>query len=253
MKIGIITGASSGLGREFALMVTKYYKDVEELWLIARRKERLEELRSAVSIPIRIIQMDLQQEHSLHQLSILLKQEKPNIRLLVNAAGYGKIGKVASVKLEEETGMVRLNCEALVATTHLVLPFMKSGGKIVQFASSAAYLPQPNFAIYAASKAFVLSYSRALQEELREKNMIVTAVCPGPVRTEFFRVADTGYKIPMMKSLAMADAKDVVKLAIKDNLNHKSVSTYGILMKTLRVISKVIPHSFILNVMKKMK
>ncbi len=253
MKVGIITGASSGLGREFALMANKYYKDIEELWLIARRGDRLEELKNQIAIPIRVIQLDLLKDDSVYRLKEILKKEKPNVRLLVNAAGYGKIGKVSCVNLLEETGMVRLNCEGLIAVTHVVLPYIKRGGKIIQFASAAAFMPQPNFSIYAATKAFVLSYSRGLQEELRSRDITVTAVCPGPVRTEFFQVANTGVKIPMMKSLAMADAKDVVKLAIKDNINGKTVSTYGILMKTLRIITKVLPHSIILKGMSYMK
>jgi len=253
MKVGIITGASSGLGREFALMANKYYKDVEELWLIARRSDRLEELQKHITIPIRVIQLDLLKEESIYKLKDMLKELKPNVRLLVNAAGYGKIGKVCSVNLEEETGMVRLNCEGLIAVTHVVLPYIRKGGKIIQFASAAAFMPQPNFSIYAASKAFVLSYSRGLQEELRSRDITVTAVCPGPVRTEFFQVANTGVKIAMMKSLAMADAKDVVRLSIKDNLNGKTVSTYGMLMKSLYVITKVLPHSLILKGMRLIK
>lgn len=253
MKVGIITGASSGLGREFALMANKYYKELEELWLVARRSDRLEELQKHIAIPIRVIQLDLLKEDSINKLKERLKEEKPNVRLLVNAAGYGKIGKVCTVKLEEETGMVRLNCEGLIAVTHVVLPYIRKGGNIIQFASAAAFMPQPNFSIYAASKAFVLSYSRGLQEELMSRNITVTAVCPGPVRTEFFQVANTGVKIPMMKSLAMADAKDVVKLAIMDNLKGKTVSTYGVLMKTLRILTKVLPHSLILKGMGLMK
>ena len=156
---------------------------------------------------------------------------------------------VGSVSTEEETGMVRLNCEALCAVTHMVLPYMSKNSRIIQYASSASFLPQPGFAIYAATKSFVLSYSLALGEELKGRGICVTAVCPGPVKTEFFDIAETTGRIPLYKRLTMADPVKVVKLAIRDSLMGKPVSVYGFLMKSFRLLCKTVPHSVILKIM----
>lgn len=145
--------------------------------------------------------------------------------------------------------MVRLNCEALCAVTHMVLPYMSKNSRIIQYASSASFLPQPGFAIYAATKSFVLSYSLALGEELKGRGICVTAVCPGPVKTEFFDIAETTGRIPLYKRLTMADPVKVVKLAIRDSLMGKPVSVYGFLMKSFRLLCKIVPHGVILKIM----
>ena len=178
-----------------------------------------------------------------------LAARKPNVKLLVNSSGFGKIGTVGNLPLDDETGMVELNCKALCAVTHMVLPYMSENSRILQFASAASFLPQPGFAIYAATKAFVLSYSRALREELRPRRIGVTAVCPGPVKTEFFDIAETTGEIPLYKRLVMADPHKVVKLAIRDCMAGKSVSVYGVWMKAFFVICKVVPHEWILRAM----
>ena len=178
-----------------------------------------------------------------------LAARKPNVKLLVNASGFGKIGTVGNLPLDDETGMVELNCKALCAVTHMVLPYMSENSRILQFASAASFLPQPGFAIYAATKAFVLSYSRALREELRPRRIGVTAVCPGPVKTEFFDIAETTGEIPLYKRLVMADPHKVVKLAIRDCMAGKSVSVYGVWMKAFFVLCKVVPHEWILRAM----
>ena len=171
---------------------------------------------------------------------------------LVNASGYGKIGPVERLSLEEETGMVALNCQALCAVTRLVLPYMARKGRIIQFASAAAFLPQPDFAVYAATKSFVLSYSRALNSELKPREICVTAVCPGPVKTEFFDIAETTGSIPLYKRLVMAKPEKVAALALRDSMMGKTVSVYGPLMKAFWLISKILPHGLLLTVMEQL-
>ena len=149
--------------------------------------------------------------------------------------------------------MVQVNCTALTAVTTMVLPFMSQNSRILQFASSAAFLPQPGFAVYAASKACVLSYSRALNRELKSRKIFVTAVCPGPVRTEFFDIAQTTGEIPLYKKLVMADPGKVVAKAIRDSIAGREVSVYGIWMKVFWVLAKVFPHSLILDIMEKIE
>lgn len=249
MKIAIVTGASSGMGRETAVQLADRFAGFGEIWLVARRMERLTELENKLPVPVKKFAIDLTDEAQLSVLSEALKKEQPDVKILVNASGYGKIGSVGKVALNEEMGMVRLNCEALCAVTHMVLPYMSKNSRIIQYASSASFLPQPGFAVYAATKAFVLSYSRALGEELKKRGIYVTAVCPGPVKTEFFDIAETTGRIPLYKRLTMADPVKVVKLAVRDSLMGKPVSVYGFAMKAFRVMCKIVPHSLILKIM----
>lgn len=174
------------------------------------------------------------------------------MKILVNAAGFGKIGPIGEADLEEECGMIRLNCQALCAVTHLVLPYMSPNSRIIQYASAAAFMPQPGFAVYAATKSFVLSYSRALGEELKKREICVTAVCPGPVKTEFFDIAETNAVIPFYKKLVMANPRKVVQKAIRDSMAGKKVSVYGVVMKAFWLLAKIVPHGWLLAGMESM-
>ena len=149
--------------------------------------------------------------------------------------------------MEEQAEMVDVNCRSVVEVSSLVLPYMKYRGRMIYMASAAAFLPQPGFAVYAASKAFVLSYVRALRAESREKQLRVTAVCPGAVKTEFFNRALTKKHLPAYKKLVMADPKKVVKKAWQDNEKNKEVSVYGKVMKLTHLVTKLFPHSLFLQ------
>lgn len=249
MKIALITGASSGMGQEALIQIADRFNGIDEIWAVARRRSRMEKLKLELPVPLRILALDLMDGEALSALARELQAKKPEVKILVNSAGYGKIGKAAAIPPADTTGMIRLNCEALCAVTQLVLPYMTDNSRIIQLASSAAFLPQPGFAVYAATKAFVLSYSRALHEELRPRRIAVTAVCPGPVRTEFFDIAETTGKISLYKKLTMADPKKVVRLALRDSMMGKTVSVYGGMMKTFRLLSKMAPHEVLLKLM----
>lgn len=249
MKIAIVTGASSGMGRELVMELADRFGGLDEIWAVARRRERLEELVPQTPVPLRIFDIDLSMPSGWKELEEALKERRPSVKFLANCAGFGKIGPVGGLPMEDETGMVRLNCEALCAVTHLTLPYMGQNSRILQFASSAAFLPQPGFAIYAATKAFVLSYSRALGAELKGRGIYVTAVCPGPVKTEFFDIAQTTGEIPLYKRLAMANPKRVVRKAVRDSVMGRPLSVYGLLMKMFRVLCRAVPHRWILAAM----
>lgn len=238
MKIAIVTGASSGMGREFIRQIANRFKGLDEIWAIARREERLEELKEEILVPLRPFSIDLTDHRELMELQTALEEERPDVKWLVNGAGFGKIGPVGEVSLYDETGMIRLNCEALCAVTHMVLPYLSGNSRVMNFASAAAFLPQPRFAIYAATKSFVLSYSRALNEELNPRGIYVTAVCPGPVKTEFFDIAETTGKIALYKRLMMAAPDKVVRTALRDSMMGRSVSVYGTTMKAFRILAK---------------
>ncbi len=249
MKIALITGASSGLGREFARQIPKLYQNLDEIWVVARRAERLNELEMELKVPVRIFDGDLNQDYIYKKLGIALGKSHANVRMLVNAAGYGKIGTFCEYGWKGETGMVDLNCRSLTRMTALCLPYMHCGSRIVNLSSAAAFGPQPGFAVYAATKSYVYSLSMALGRELKGSGIYVTAVCPGPVDTEFFD--HTGKEVASVKKKFRADAKDVVRKALIDSARGKKISVYGLSMKAAWVASKIVPDSVIVAVMEK--
>ena len=253
MMIAVVTGATSGMGRESAIQLWEQFKGLDEIWAVGRRKDRLEQLKDLIGIPVRVFSLDLTKETDCEILNAALKQARPQVKFLVNAAGFGKIGCVTELSVSDQTGMSGLNCTALTAVTAMILPFMPKNSRIIQYASSAAFLPQPGFAVYAATKAYVLSYSRALNRELKDREISVTAVCPGPVKTEFFDIAQTTGEIPLYKQFVMAKPDRVVKKAIRDSVARRELSVYGWAMKAFYLLTKLLPHSLILDVMERIE
>lgn len=250
MKIAVITGASSGMGREFAVQVSKLYRNLDEVWVVARRTERLEELKKKLSVPVRIFDGDLGRDYIYERIEKSLDQKQAKIRLLVNAAGYGKIGLTESIDPLDLCGMIQLNCMALTKMTRLCLPYLERGARVIQVASAAAFAPQPGFAVYAASKSYVYSFSRALRMELKKHGISVTAVCPGPVDTEFF---DRAGSLPGKgKEGLLAEESSVVRLALLDAVCRKPVSVYGSAMKLCKIGAKVLPDGLLAWTMKKL-
>lgn len=247
-NIILITGASSGLGLEFALQLDTAFSNIDEFWLIARREERLQEIAAVLEHETRIIPMDITDEYAMDDLEQLLDTEKATVRILVNCAGYGLIGNFDDLEIEEQLGMLMTNCEGLTKLTYLCLPYMQRNSRIIQLSSSAAFLPQPGFSIYAATKSYVLSFSRALREELLSRQVYVTAVCPGPVDTEFFNVAEQYGEILDVKRFVMADAEAVVSKAIRDSYEKKAISVYGLPIKALHAAAKILPTSLLLGI-----
>ena len=243
MKTAIVTGASSGLGREFARQIPKFYRGLDEIWLIARRSDRLEELREELTrqsgIYCRIYDSDLLRDYVYYHLQRDLDALKPDIRMLVNAAGAGCTEPFAGTDPERLTGVIGLNCAALTRMTGLCLHYMNRGSRIVNVASAAAFAPQPGAAVYGATKAYVLSLSRALARELEKRCIFVTAVCPGPVETEFFQTA--GEPAGAARRKLMACPQHVVRQALKDVRKRRAVSVYGCAMKGAKTASKLAP------------
>ena len=248
MRIAIVTGASSGMGREFVKQVSKKEK-FDEIWVIARRKEALESLKKEVKAKIRPITLDLQNPESFDTYKKLLAEEKPEVALLANIAGYGKFGKYDEITLEDCLGMIDLNCKALVAMSQLTIPYMKRGSKILQLDSLSAFQPVPYLNVYGSSKSFVLSYSRALNRELKTKGIRVMSVNPGWVKTEFFDHATKSSNDAITYFNVMYDAKDVIKTAIRD-LYHtkKDVSIHGFQIKAQVLLVKLLPHKIVMEI-----
>ena len=249
-EIALITGASSGIGKEFVRQIAKKYQGLDEIWVIARRADRLKELKKEIRFTkVRILPLDLTREESMGRFQKILAKERPLVRILVNASGFGIAGSFEHQTQEDAKEMVRLNCEALTRITYLVLPYVRKGSFIYQMASSAAFAPQPGFAVYAASKAYVKSFSIALRQELSDQGIKVIAVCPGPVKTEFFDRAYQQEEMKFYKKFVMADPKKVVRKAIHDARRNKAVSVYGCSMKITRIFCKIIPAKWIAKIM----
>lgn len=247
-RVAVVTGASSGMGKEFVSYIDKNFNSIDEIWLIARRRDRLEEIRSEINKSCLIVCEDITDDVFKERFTKMLKQENPVIKMLVNSAGYGIYGEVDSEAIEVETGMIDTNCTGLTTVTLACVPYMMRNSRIINLASSAAFLPQPNFSVYAASKSYVLSFSRALNRELKSRDIFVTSVCPGPVATDFFYIAEKGKEKPKWKEMFMAEAKDVVEQAMKDSIDKKELSIYGIWMKLFYVLTKIVPHRIILTI-----
>ena len=245
MKIAVVTGASSGLGREFARQISARYSKFDEIWLIARRTERLEEVANEIKLTSRVISLDLSSKDELMALKELLEENAPDIKLLVNCAGYGKSGSFDELGYDEQLGMIDINCRALTAVTKLCLPYISSNSRIIELASAAAFMPQPDFAVYAATKSYVLSFSKAINKELKPKKITVTAVCPGPVDTEFFDIA--GKNVKLLKRMVMAKPENVVEQAIKDAALGNELSIYGRTMKLAHVAGRFLPHRLLMK------
>ncbi len=252
-KIAVITGASSGMGYTFALELDRILRTTDELWLIARSKEKLDDLARKLRIKTRVIPMDLTDPKSFDAFERLLCGELPVIRFLINCAGLGYMGSFLNVEQQYHTEMIACNCIGLTRITRMCLPYMTGNGRVIQLASSAAFLPQPDFAVYAASKAYVLSLSKALSEELRDRAVYVTTVCPGPVSTPFFDKAEVFGKTLAIKKYIMETPERVVRQALTDSLRRKRMSVCGLPMKAFYLLTKLVPERFILTCMRLMK
>ena len=248
MKIAVVTGASSGIGQEFVLALDRA-EQFDELWLIARRLERLETLSAQTRAKARLISLDLTKDESIAAYAKLLEEYHPHIAVLVNASGFGKFRAVVDTPLEVNLNMVDLNCQAVMALCQLTIPYMPEGGQIINIASVAAFQPIPYIDVYGASKAFVLSFSRALNRELRGRGIRVMALCPFWTRTAFFdRATVNGGESVVKKYVAMYEPEQLVQRAWRDAKRGKDVSQFGFVARFQTGLTKLLPHSLVMDV-----
>lgn len=246
MRIAVITGASSGMGREFAVKL-EAQKNFEEIWVIARRADRLNELKEVIGEKVRPISLDLTEQESLNKFKAMLEEEKPEIEVLVNASGYGKFGAFEELDLDDQLGMLDLNAKALTAVTYLALPYLKQGSEVYQIASLSSFQPVPYLAVYGATKAYVLSFTRAIGAELRKKGIKMMAVCPGWVKTEFFDRAVVKEGVITYFNQFFT-SEQIVKRALRDMKKGKDVSVCGPKIRAQVLLTKLLHHRAVMRI-----
>lgn len=241
MKIAIITGASAGLGVEFVKRIHTHYPDVEELWLIARREDKLREAAESTAIPCRIIPLDLTLDESYSTLADLLSAEKPDVRVLINNSGCGYLGNVGEGELSRLTRTVDLNVRGLTSVTHTVIPHMTRGSAIVNISSIASFCPNARMTTYSSTKAYVTSFTFGIAEELRHLGITACAVCPGPMDTDFVYLGEIRGKSKTFETLPYCDPAKVAEGALRAAKKGRTIYTPRFFYKFYRVLAKVLP------------
>ncbi len=238
----LITGASSGIGLELAKL---FAASGSRLILVARNESKLTELKQQLvnqhSAHTDVIVMDLSKVDAAEKLRDEIYRRKLRVDVLVNNAGFGELGKFAEIPIERQVDMIRLNVVTVAHLTRLLLPEMlkyRQGG-ILNVASIAAFLPGPNMAIYYATKAFVLSFSDALHEELIDTDLKVTCLCPGPTKTGF--AADSGMESTTLFEAGAMDAAEVAKIGYESFRKNQSVVVIGFKNKLLAFLTRLTP------------
>lgn len=242
MRTAIVTGASSGLGREFVRQIADVFPEIECYWLIARRTDRLTEIAEMMpDKQVECLSLDLCDTMSFMALQEKLAAERPEIALLVNNAGCGYLGNIGEVDTASQTRMIDLNLRALTAVTNITVPFMSPGGCILNVSSIASFCPNPRMTVYSASKAYVTAYTVGAAEELKAKGITVTAVCPGPMDTEFLGIGNIKGNSKMFEMLPYCDQVRVAGGALRATRAGRTIYTPKLFYKTYRVLAKVLP------------
>ncbi len=235
-RIAVITGASSGLGEEFTRQVCAK-NDYDEIWIIARREEKLSTLASELNASknfnvVRPVVMDVAGKAGVERFKNLLEIEDQKLRkvesgievgLLINNAGFGTYGPFEETSINRQMDMIELNCTTVTGICGMALPYLKKDSVIINTASLAAFLPLGNFAVYGATKAYVLNFSIALAAELHDKGIKVCALCPGSVSTEFANIASNGARPEVKGGIP---PKKVVAQCLKRAFKDKRISLY---------------------------
>lgn len=242
-RIIIITGASSGMGAEFARQIyAQKSTNGMEMWLIARETDKLAEFAATLAgknITVRTFAFDLSGADGAKRIKEILDAEKGKfvVDLLINNAGFGTYGPFAETDPMREMAMIDLNCTSLTGICGFVLPHMQRGSHIINVASLAAFLPLGNFAVYAATKSYVLSFSMALAAELKESGISVCALCPGSVSTNFANVASNGKRREVLNG---RDPRKVVAHCLQASRRGRKIALWAPKWKVTAFLSRFI-------------
>jgi short-subunit dehydrogenase len=241
MSVAIITGASSGIGAEFA---RGYAGRVDELWLVARRREKMVELGERLGVKYKVICADLSVKEGIDTLRRELEECKPTVKYLVNAAGFGDFGGFDEIPEKKVEMMIDLNVKATVLITHMVIPYMERGGRIIQLGSGSCFTPLPYFNTYSSGKVFVLHYTKSLNFEIKKYGLRATCFCPGWVETEFIgkATAAEGITRPRDKAMKpMLKSKRVVRGCIKASDRGRAMYVTNWYTKLQHLLFKILP------------
>ena len=250
MKIAVITGASAGLGREFLRALEDYYPEIEEYWLISRSREKLLSAAGETSKPTKIIPLDLTLDESYLKLMREYDIIKPEITLLINNSGCGYLGNVGEGELVRQTSMIELNLKGLCAVTHLSIPYMKKGSRIINVSSIASFCPNPRMTVYSATKAFVTAFNFGIGEELKPRGITSTAVCPGPMDTDFLVSGGIKGQSKTFETLPYCSAEKVARGALKASRKGRTVYTPTGFYKFYRIVAKLMPAKLMMKAAK---
>lgn len=242
-KVAIITGATGSLGGAFVRLMLE--ESVDEIWCIARNEAKLKALKREHGEKITVMTMDLSLSSSVTRIKERLKQEQSQVVYLVNNAGVGEVfAPTYDLAQEEIINLINVNCTAVAALSVACIPYMKSGSAILNICSQSSFQPVAYINLYASSKAFVRSFSRALNLELKALEITVTAVCSGWIDTDMIVHEINGVKV---KYPHMAQAMSVAKKAMKDTKRGRDMSVYGLYVKCMHVLAKLYPQKVVMN------
>ena len=241
MALAIITGASSGIGAEFAKQLVEGGV-IDEFWFIARRTDKMEALRNTLGVKAKIITADLGKEEGIKAVKDALAEENPKVKLLINAAGFGNFGTFEEISEADAAAMIDVNCKATVLITHMTVPYMEKGGRIINLGSGSCFTPLPAFNVYASSKSFVLHYTKALNFEIKKFGLRATCFCPGWVETEFLGKATADTAVTRPKAMKpLLKCSDVVAKCIKASCRGKTLCVTNWYTKLQHLMFKALP------------
>jgi short-subunit dehydrogenase len=241
-RIAIITGASGGLGKEFVRLMVR--EEVDEIWAIGRNHDKLIQLKNDLGEKIIPISKDLSKTEELRSIGELLENQTPRDAFLENTAGNARMPSYQELSVEEIDATLHINCSALAILCNICIPYMSKGSKILNISSASSFQPLPYINLYAATKAFERSYSRALNMELKGTGITATAVCPSWVDTDLLMKEKNGVKI---KFPGIVSADRVAIAALRDAKRGKDMSICTWYVKYLHVLAKLTPHSMVMN------
>lgn len=249
-RIAIVTGASSGLGREFVKQLDAgAIGKLDEIWVVARRADRLEALQRTCAAQVRPFCLDLTDPTSFEVIEgALAETPTVEVAMLINNAGFATFGPVAAQRPQDGSDMARLLMVAPVELTYRTLPYFRAGSRIINVASVAAFLPQPKLAVYSAAKRFIFDLSRSLDAELGETDIHVTALCPKFMQTEFLDEPGDRTAARAMCAIGFERAEDVAKAALRASNMGKDLCIPSLDMKAHYAVSRILPYKAALAV-----
>ena len=247
MSVAIITGASGGIGSEFARQLNKL-GIIDEFWFVARSEGKMQALAEELGVKAKIIGADLTSEAGINKVREALETEKPEVKFLVNASGFGNFGAFDELSEDETVKMIDLNVKALVLLTHMTVPYMEPGGRIIQLGSGSCFTPLPYFNIYSSSKVFVLHYTKSLNYELKKYGVRATCFCPGWVETDFLdkSVANGNTHPKAMKPVL--NCEKIVRKCVKASVKGRAMFVTGWYTKFQHVLFKLVPDSILTKI-----